>query len=119
MRDCGAALIGGRGTLRAICVVLPRPISELLIPGRCGRLVFPGWGTPRNAGDGTGPEALWGPCGMIREGVSAPSVVRPANDAWLFMALVRDAMACLKLAGGVMCETTGRIPLRAGGATAG
>lgn len=119
MRDCGAALMGGRGILCAICVVLPRPICELLSSGRCPTLLFPGRGTPRNAGDGTGPEALCGPCGIIRDGVSAPDWVRPANDPWLFMAAVRDAMARLKLAGGVMRETTERIPLRAGGAAAG
>ena len=113
VRDCDAPPIGGRGTLRATWAFAPRPISALPIAGRCLLLLV----VPRSAGFGTGPEALPAPCGMIREGVSgedsplpdiAERLFAPANCPWFR----------LKLAGGVILETTGRIPLRAGGAAA-
>lgn len=102
---------------RAIVVLFSGPccICELPIAGRC-ILLAPGRGTPRTAGDGTAP-ALSDPCGIIRDGVKGADPVRPT------MAPPTGRPTCdpfprLKLAGGVIRETTGRIPLRAGGAAA-
>jgi len=117
-RDCAPLFIGGRGTLRAIWVICGepvRPTSELPVAGRC-MLLLPGRGTPRKAGEGTAPDVLSGPCGMIREGVRGEDPVRPADGPWPFALPNRAPPPRLKLAGGVMRETTGRIPLRAGGA---
>ncbi len=119
-RDCAPLFVGGRGTLRAICVIcgeLVRPTSELPMAGRCV-LLLPGRGTPRKAGEGTVPDALSGPCGMIREGVRGEDPVRAADGPWAFVLTSRAPAPRLKLAGGVMREATGRIPLRAGGAAA-
>jgi hypothetical protein len=73
VRDCDAPAIGGRGTLRATWVFAPRPISALPIAGRCMLLLA----VPRSAGFGTAPEALPGPCGMMREGVKGEDPPRP------------------------------------------
>lgn len=117
-RAWAAPLIGGRGTLRATWESELRPISELPIAGRC-MLLLGGLGAPRRAGDGTAPDALSGPCGMMREGVRGEDPVRPANGFWPVALPNVDPPPRVKLAGGVMRETTGRIPLRAGGAAAG
>jgi len=71
-----------------------------------------GRAVPRKAGDGTRPEALSGPCGMMRDGVNGDEAVRPAKG----LSPPKEDLPRLKLAGGVMRDTTGRITLRAGGA---
>jgi hypothetical protein len=83
------------------------------VAGR-GMVSLPGRGTPRREGDGTAPRALSGPCGITLEGVRGPragELVLPARAG--------EPKLRLKLAGGCMRETTGRIPLREGGAAAG
>lgn len=80
-------------------------------------LLAPGRGTPRIAGEGAAPDALSGPCGIIRDGVSGEDPVRPARAPFEARPTC-DPMPRLKLAGGVIRETTGRIPLRAGGTAA-
>jgi hypothetical protein len=104
---------------RAIVVVLfsgPRCTGELPIAGRCA-LLAPGRGTPRIDGEGTVPDARSGPCGIIREGVKGADPVRPAIAPPADRPIC-DPLPRLKLGGGVIRETTGRIPLRAGGAAA-
>jgi len=108
--DSGVLPMVGRGTLRAICV--------LPIAGRCTLLVG-GLGTPRRVGDGTGPDALSGPCGMIRDGVKGEDPVRPADGFWPLMPPIGVPAARPKPPEGDVRETTGRIPDRAGGMDAG
>src|SRR4029077_9203791 len=98
----------GRGVLRAI--------SELLAPPRL-MLLFGGLGTPRSPGEGTAPDALSGPCGMIRDGVIGEDPVRPPT-ARSFFAPPTAVPAPWKLAGADIRETTGRTPDRAGGIAA-
>jgi len=91
---------------------LERPPSAPFIPGRC-TLFSAGRATvPRTAGEGTRPDALSGPCGIIRDGVNGSFL--PANGFCPPTAVPPR----LKLAGGFMRATTGRIPLREGGAAA-
>jgi hypothetical protein len=125
-RDACMLPMGGRGTLRAICGLFDRPISEPFVMGRCGferptcpfiggrcPLLSAGRATvPRTAGDGTRPEALSGPCGMIRDGVRGSLL--PANG----FCPPDDERPRLKLAGGDMRDTTGRVALREGGVAA-
>jgi hypothetical protein len=118
-REGWLPLNGGRGMFRAIVVLLFSGaccICELPSAGRC-ILLAPGRGTPRTAGDGTAPDALSDPCGIIRDGVKGADPVRPAMAAPAGRPTC-DPFPRLKLAGGVIRETTGRIPLRAGGAAA-
>lgn len=128
-RDCGGLFIagpregwlllsGGRGMFRAIVVLFSGPccICELPIAGRC-ILLAPGRGAPRIAGEGTAPDALSDPCGIIRDGVSGEDPVRPAIGPFEARDIC-EPFPRLKLAGGVIRETTGRIPRRAGGAAA-
>jgi len=97
--------MAGWGVLRAICA-LPIPPRSMLL--------FGGLGTPRRPGDGTAPEALSGPWGMIRDGVIGEDPVRPPNARSLFAPPI-GVPAPWKLAGADILETTGRIPDRAGG----
>src|SRR5215470_14959038 len=93
VRDGCIPPTGGRGTLRATCGKFSRPACEPFIIGRCAEFgrptsepLTPGRCTlfsagraivPRTAGEGTRPDALSGPCGMILDGVSGS--LRPAN----------------------------------------
>jgi hypothetical protein len=93
----------GRGVLRAT--------SELLAPPRL-MLLLGGLGTPRSPGEGTAPDALSGPCGMIRDGVIGDDPDRPPNAPFPPPAAPVEPW---KPAGADIFETTGRIPERAGG----
>ena len=72
---------GGRGTLRAICILFPRSISPLFMAGRCMLLFgvadrcmvwLPGRGTPRMLGEGTPLLRAFSAPGIMREGVIGP-----------------------------------------------